>query len=326
MRNLNDSHRLAVTQLGPDAGEVLGRSGDGAVVAVFERSFYVKLAGAYACVGTEALCPGPLNAITSAPATTDWPSSGVGVGDRVRLQTYGFRVGAHLTFDLRHAARWRPAPFPREWSPASAAAGLAYINTFAANRAPCEGLGRLLLDTAGSGHETIVLRHAAAPAAALRRWLATAMRDQCAGRHDDLETACALLGLGPGLTPSGDDLIGGVMVALHALRKHSALNCLATMVRKRMRSNTTPISIAHLSAAMNGVCGASVHDALLALVLGDGGSLAQTLEGLTRIGHSSGWDTLTGIAFTLTALIETEIEESDCKINRGRHSLTHSFG
>jgi len=310
MHNQPDSHRFAVTRLGPNADEVLRRTGNGAVVAVFERSFYIELSGAYACVGTTALCPGPLNAATSAPAATNWSASGVRVGNRVRLYTDGFRVGAHLMFDLGDVERWRPAPFPRNWSPASAAAGLACIDAFAADRAPDEGLGRLLLDTAQLGAETTVLRHAAAPAAALRRWLTAAMQDRCADRHDDLETACTLLGLGPGLTPSGDDLIGGVMITLHALRKCGSLNCLSRIVRRRMRSDTTPISIAHLSAVMNGMCGASVHDALNAVLLGDGASLASALEGVTRIGHTSGWDTLTGIEFALTALIESELVDA----------------
>lgn len=307
MHNQPDSHRFAVSQLGPNADAALSRTGDGAVVAVFERSFYVEVAGTVACVGTTALCPGPLNAATSAPVATNWPASGVRVGNRVRLYTDGFRVGAHLVFDLGDAKRWRPAPFPGNWSPASVAAGLACIDAFAADRVPDEGLGRLFLDTAQPGAETTALRHAAAPAAALRRWLTAAMRDRCADRHDDLETACTLLGLGPGLTPSGDDLVGGVIITLHALRKHSALNCLSRIVRRRMRSDTTPISIAHLSAAMNGMCGASVHDALHAILLGDGDALAPALEGVTRIGHTSGWDTLTGIAFAVTALIENEV-------------------
>src|SRR5690606_7063751 len=100
--------------------------------------------------------------------------------------------------------------------------GLAALARAAARRAPPEGLGRLipaLVDGAPRAAEDAaspLLRRAASGIAALAEWLAWG-----AGPAPP-SAVCELIGLGPGLTPSGDDLLGGVLIALHALGRPDA--------------------------------------------------------------------------------------------------------
>src|SRR5262249_42586767 len=62
-----------------------------------------------------------------------------------------------------------------------------------------------------------------------------------------------LLGLGPGLTPSGDDVLCGVLVALHALGEPRAAGKLGDAIAAETRRATTPLSGAFLAAAAQGM-------------------------------------------------------------------------
>ena len=61
---------------------------------------------------------------------------------------------------------------------------------------------------------------------AMGAWLATTLDARHAALPIPAEAA-ALIGLGPGLTPSGDDFIGGMLIALRMLGKHGAADAVA---------------------------------------------------------------------------------------------------
>jgi hypothetical protein len=110
-----------------------------------------------------------------------------------------------------------------------------------------------------------------------------------------------LLGLGPGLTPSGDDLIGGALVALHALGYPELADRLAVALLPAARERTNAISLAHLAAAADGEGSAALHEALGALSAPGTPGLGERLRAVDAIGHSSGWDALAGA--TLVAAV-----------------------
>jgi Protein of unknown function (DUF2877) len=104
--------------------------------------------------------------------------------------------------------------------------------------------------------------------------------------------ACAarLIGLGPGLTPSGDDFLIGALAALDALHQtdiHAALGRAVLAAAAR----TTPLSASLLRAAAAGHVGESLHMMVAALVTGDADA---AVEAAASIGHTSGWDALAG--------------------------------
>jgi hypothetical protein len=108
-----------------------------------------------------------------------------------------------------------------------------------------------------------------------------------------------LLGLGPGLTPSGDDLLCGALVALHAIRKVDASRDLAAAIGRAAPSATSPLSRAFLQAAAEGHGYEALHTMILALL--ENRIFACDLKALSRIGHTSGWDALAGAAIVLQA-------------------------
>ena len=295
---IDGDHRLAVRRLGGHAERVLAGGARGRVIAVFDRSFYVELGGRLACFGARDLSDGPVNVVSGAPRGTDWAASGVRTGDGVAVSCRSIRVGPRFVFALDGAETWRPGPTP-DWTPATLDRGLAAINACIAGRLPEEGLGALILPDGPAARATAVLRAAAAPIACLCNWLQRAMRDDGAAMDDGLLDILPLLGLGPGLTPSGDDLLGGAMIALGALGHHRARDRMARVVGRHARYMTTPISVAHLAAAAEGAGGASVHALLNAALCGDGPAIVLAVNRIAKVGHSSGWDTLAGVITVL---------------------------
>ena len=66
------------------------------------------------------------------------------------------------------------------------------------------------------------------------------------------------------------------------------------------------ISAAHLAAAAEGLGSAAVHAVFHDLVRGNRGALADRLDAIGRIGHTSGWDALAGVVTVLRAWLDSQ--------------------
>ena len=124
-------------------------------------------------------------------------------------------------------------------------------------------------------------------AKAFLRWISGS------GKPDD-----SLIGLGPGLTPAGDDFVGGAMIALRVCGTnagHAALaDRIAAWALPLAARNTNRISRAHLECAATGEGHEALHDLLCSFD-------EKHLERLSRIGHSSGLDAAAGALLALQA-------------------------
>src|SRR5689334_20519950 len=230
--------------------------GDGEVRAVFRRSCYLYFPGErYACVGEASLGCGPLNALV---ADFRVPS----VGERIALDIAGARL-------------WAPAPL----AAGAAEPDLRALQAAARGRVPREGLGCLVIDAHNS-----LSGHAQPALDAIERWLVGNALD---------EDAQSLIGLGPGLTPSGDDYLGGVLIALHQFRRESQARSLWRWLEPRL-ARTNAISAAHLAAAAQGEGHEALHACLYALC-SETADWPNALGQLDNIGHCSGWDSLAGV-------------------------------
>ncbi|MBI1725627.1 MAG: DUF2877 domain-containing protein [Candidatus Tectomicrobia bacterium] len=143
------------------------------------------------------------------------------------------------------------------------------------------------------GERSLFLHAARAGALALGEWLREALRGEPSPPREE---AGRLLGLGPGLTPSGDDFVGGAMVALRALGEGRAADRLAAWALPLAAERTGKISLAHLACAAAGKGASALHDALAALCAPGAPGLAEALAAVHAIGHTSGWDALAGAA------------------------------
>jgi hypothetical protein len=236
---------FTVEAAGRFAREAL-ESGAGEVFAVFRRSCYVRCPGErYACLGDPALGNGPLNALIADFAPP--------------------RLGERISVALDGARPWQP-PQPRPGAP-----NLDELREAARRRIPAEGLGCLVI-----GAHNALSGHAQPALDALERWLV----GNAIGNEAE-----QLIGLGPGLTPSGDDYLGGMLVALRLNGRGVQADGLWRWLAPRLKERTSAISAAHLVAAAAG----EAHEALHGVLNGD-----LNLEALDAVGHTSGWDALAG--------------------------------
>ena len=166
------------------------------------------------------------------------------------------------------------------WTPPTLGARLPDLTSFR-EEIPEEGLGCLIL-----GQYNALATHAQPALEALDEWLRHGL-----GMPED---AAALIGLGPGLTPSGDDYLGGILVALHGLARDAQAKALWRWLQPRLAAGTSAISAAHLEAAAEG----EGHEALHSILQE---ASAASVAALDRVGHCSGWDALAGAAAVLRA-------------------------
>ncbi|MDF5752420.1 DUF2877 domain-containing protein [Spongiactinospora sp. TRM90649] len=116
-----------------------------------------------------------------------------------------------------------------------------------------------------------------------------------------------LVGLGPGLTPSGDDLLAGLLVALRQLGRACGVeravwtaDWLAAAVTFDARTRTTPISATLLHCAAKGEASAEVTAVLRGMCGRQ--ALEPAMARLLSLGHTSGADLAWGLRVGLDAV------------------------
>ena len=122
---------------------------------------------------------------------------------------------------------------------------------------------------------------------------------ECLEQHlygDAAKHLAGLIGLGIGLTPSGDDFLCGVLAGLilRGEESHPFAHALCQEITSR-RFDTNDISRAFLD------CSVQHHFSLAVNSLTDLPSADRILNVFSAIGHSSGIDTLCGVAYGLSA-------------------------
>ncbi|HEY0605737.1 MAG TPA: DUF2877 domain-containing protein [Herpetosiphonaceae bacterium] len=121
----------------------------------------------------------------------------------------------------------------------------------------------------------------------------------------DHEAAQRLIGLGPGATPSGDDLLAGLLLTLHYA------NHPATELREIARNaRTTELGRAVLRWAADGRAREHVLLLLRDLFSRSGSAALARLESVLHYGATSGADLVAGIALGLRVVADVEHQVS----------------
>ena len=202
---------------------------------------------------------------------------------RAMLTADPLPAGGRPRFTLQGARRWRAPALPEgPHVEAALHAGARALAEDAPGIGDPDGFGPLLV-----GRVPAFPLDGAAPGA-------IALARACADDDPDaaVRAASPLIGLGPGLTPAGDDYVGGAFFARALIAGRSGRGVDAW---RQAASRTHPISAALLGDMLDGEGHAPLHE--LALRLASGRSRGDALDAarrLTRIGHSSGWDMLAG--------------------------------
>jgi hypothetical protein len=207
--------------------------------------------------------PRGLRLPTAVTIATEVVGWGVQAGDEVMVGAHEIRLPAVV---VRAVRTWRPAQVP------TAARGCRPVASAVIARLPWREPARKLTERVRSG--------------------------------DPLSSAvAALVGAGPGLTPSGDDVLCGVLLGLrvHGSPSAAMVPKLWSAVRSRLAS-TTSLSAALLIEAAQGYAVPPVVRLAEALVAGDEASVAAAAQVVLTVGHTSGADLLGGLLGALDAL------------------------
>ena len=139
-------------------------------------------------------------------------------------------------------------------------------------------------------------------------------------RHNDLGQITAfagrLAGLGPGLTPAGDDWMAGWLVGLRAAAAMDdgdalpSLDAVGRAVVGSARSRTSRLSLAFLQAAADGAVAEPWHALLAALPDADPSPIRRAAAEIMRFGATSGSDMLAGFLAAFAEGNPEELEES----------------
>jgi Protein of unknown function (DUF2877) len=263
---------VRICAIGWRAHAALCAGGEARVLAALTASTYIDVAGEVLWIG-ETAAASHARAVHVA-VTLD----GVAAGDVLRVPAAGA------------LEPWRPGPGPTSSSAAAALRrGATRLVVRMGPLGPPRGFGAWLL----GAPLQFPLQTAGARADALAH--ACAADDPARA----IEAARALIGLGPGLTPAGDDLTGGAFFA-RALLAHAgvvdaaAWRQAAAEVRAAAARLTHPIGVALLGDLLLGEGWAPLHELAETLVHNDDSAALQAAARLTRLGHSSGWDLLAG--------------------------------
>ncbi len=311
--------RSAVLEYGSLAQIVLNYK-HGNIIAVFDNSVYLNGGDSLCCLGVESLVNGPVNIRTRLSNL-----SALRVGDTWSYTNNRLTLGQLYNCDNTKARLWSlPAKvsLSRTLNP-----GPAFTDciTLIESRLLAEGHIRNTLPGVTNSltlqrlnyYQTLIAKSLLSPGETEQYTVPSELT--------------GLLGCGDGLTPAGDDILLGVLIAAFHFDLPKLADCLVTWLKQHAEINTSQISYAHLLAACEGQAIEHLHAMLNLLTirmnrsdLNTEGSLKdqtekvqpiksqleQAIGTLIQHGHSSGYYTLCGVLLVLKHLAGTTLKKS----------------
>lgn len=318
---------IEISRLGAIAGQILRREPnplpasllgllnrapvtEGRVAAVFDTSFYIETSdGRFVCVGGPDLGNGPLTAIAARIPYDDWHGAGIAQAQPVAFEPTQLIISDILILDFPRAVAWQPPPWPTPVDAEALAASLDSLGPFIRQRKPGESRSPVLSVVAEGSHASsrdatsrAIERRVTLSIATLADWLEYRLAGSAELDDAGRDAVSGLIGLGPGLTPSGDDMIAGLLIALHATGRTETAATLAAFVRATPPHATSKLSRALLEAAIAGHPSEAMHQLIEALLTSDTAALPLAFARLESIGHTSGSDMLAGALLALTSV------------------------
>ncbi|MGC8816680.1 MAG: DUF2877 domain-containing protein [Candidatus Hadarchaeum sp.] len=302
--------RVKATVAGRFAFDILSAQSEGKVHSVFERTFNILFGTALVGVGRSDVVLSPMDLITDLSPAEKISELGIKKGMGVRVASSHMTIGDVLDIDLAGVMVWRPPNgIENPASPAQIKKSLSALKERARAWSGTEGLGQLLFYL-----EEIL--HMKRPATAAINVVSRAALPHIvdlvrATRQENIEgvqaAAKGLIGLGPGLTPSADDLLIGYLSALHWISKSFGKQAgLFREINKAIISSvesTNLLSAQMLKLAAHGEVNevlVKLYQALLSGELDFGDLISNSMN----FGSTSGVDTVVGIILGAAVALE----------------------
>ena len=313
---LRTFNALSVSSSLMEASTSLGLWGE--VSATFNHSCHVQNTdGRMICISDRYLDGGPITLRVEFPGHLDFQSLGARVGMPLRMESQHWLLGEDNLIRLSEATRWVPPTISEFASRGTVLRRLRKVRSCLETDIPEEGLSPLVRYAYGLAHGRPIIPDGVSP---LVRLASQRVQELIKGvwardEHDIDDGVGGLIGMGPGLTPSGDDLLAGFMIGLittldipdRAPEDHriagatnqalsDVIPVIAQTILRHAANGTTPLSRALLSHAVRGTGSDSVHRLLQALLqCNDVPEPTPAALEVAKPGHTSGWDCLAGI-------------------------------
>ncbi len=248
------------------------------VIAVFPSAVYLELRDAAEPRVIALVCSDALrlpNSVLVAPGRRDQPFAGIREGDEALVGDGCIEVTSAVRFRMRVRRWWSPTPQLPPIPLGRLAQGVRDLTSYAEEG----GFGL-------SGHPGPYM-----------------LADRCAAGDlaNTVDAAERIVGLGPGLTPSGDDILAGLLVSLRLLGAAAPggdaavwmADWIGAAVTADASTRTTALAATLLHCAALGQAGPEVGAVLQALTGRE--ALTPAVRRLLGCGHTSGADLLWGV-------------------------------
>ncbi len=296
-----------VILVGTFAKKFLAALGEAKPISVFRRSAYLEnVEGHLACIGDRSIGLGPLNVLCEFSWNMDFRQK-VALRSVAKIENSFIQLGPIFRIDAFQPKEWKP-PLSAGLNFKQLKRNLPFIVEWTARRGPQEGLGPLIPHIVSNekiSSENSFQEISRKSICGLKHWLFHALSGNRSPQFPF--GAQRLIGLGPGLTPSGDDFLCGVMIVLRALRRFEVLDRISDAILNQAQERTNKISRAHLECAAKGQGAGALHEMISVTDGKDGARLRSALHTLARIGHTSGWDSLAGVVCVLAAWRDSSV-------------------
>jgi hypothetical protein len=290
------SKDITVTEIGVIAHTKLAQATEASVMGITSRGLFLLLSSGWVLFLSPDVYRGPLTLnYSGAPDDFSFLSSGLPARvhpDHIAIPEQG------LVIHTRQAAPWEAPALPKAALPlAQRKLKLALVARTMLARQPASDFGILIPVVLGFEEIHKAQGNLVYP---LVKRLQQALREgQHAAIADCLE---AILGLGAGLTPSGDDLTAGMLLALtrwgHILAPELEIKALAEDVVQRAYHKTTTLSANLIECASQGQANERLILALDGILSGHTDAPI-CADHLASWGNTSGLDALAGMALAL---------------------------
>lgn len=306
---------LRASSVGAEASRRLRDGVTGHVHSVFDGALNIVYPRGIVSVVARPKGRGPLNVVLSGRSPP--PLKGLAEpGSNVSLERDLLRIGDRLHVGIGRARLYTtPARFPRRTlNLGRIRKNISVAEDLIRTSGHLDGLGGLVFPLAS---ERLPERLAQSPFVprALPEVFSLSRRLREGDMAGAVHTAKNLIGLGVGLTPSGDDLLSGVLVALvlgskNGLNTPDGIQKFASEVANGALGRTTLLSQNYLEQASAGCANEVVQDFVEDLYTGSPDQLRRSLAHLIDFGATSGTDIALGATLGVSIAIGEQVMAS----------------
>jgi hypothetical protein len=232
---------------------------------------------------------GPLNIVLDSPlAFEQWPKGTVVIGDGCSLAVEPHAMQGGLRIELLDSSLWNPEP---DWETLRTSLllqrNLDHLLVYLRSNAPKHSLAQMLDGSNAKNPESwkaVAMMGVAGLVSACRKGELAAVQS----------SAAMLCGLGPGLTPSGDDWLAGWLVGMCLSSRAADRKAVGQVILSAAQERTNTISLAFLQSAALGHVAESWHQLLSALAWGNVREVKRAAARAMAYGATSGADMMAG--------------------------------